>query len=259
MHKPYSKFYLFNQAYGMRILFLSLLVIYIFAASQLWGQRARDDIKAKSQKGETAAQGDKGQKGDSAKGPKQDKQQKGSNPWEVEVTLYASLPLAVSSPLSELFGMGLGGHLATSFSLNPLLPPMPVGIRAGVLAGYSTFDGGVEEFSASSTRIPAIAFGELDYRIKSSSFSTRLIGRVGQGIALTSAGSSYPKGDETVTTQESSSDATLLVGGGFGLTVASMPRLEYQAMFHMFQVFQTLNGTFVDINIGASYRFGEWG
>lgn len=225
-------------------------------SGEVWAQEKKGDKEAKETK-ETKQAKDETKDAGKEKKDGADSQKKG-NPWEPEITIYASMPLALTSPLSELFGMGLGAHFSTSFSLDPLLPPMPVSIRAGVLGGLSTFDGGVDDFRAASTRIPVIAFGEIDYRIKSPSFTTRLIGRVGQGISLTTASSSYPKDGETVTTQESSSDATLLVGGGIGLAVASMPRLEYQAMFHMVQIFQTLNGTFVDINLGASYRFKEW-
>ncbi len=215
-------------------------------------KNAQTKKKAKDQKDNKDTKKSKDTKKDQPAG-------KVKNFWQPEVTGYFTIPMAMSSPLNELFGMGFGGHLAMTFRLSGFLPALPFGLRAGVLTGYSLFSGADEEFKATSTRLPFIAFGEADVQVHTASFVTRFIGRIGQGMALTAASSSYPNSKgETVSGSWSSADSALMVGGGIGFNIKSLPSVEFQLMAHYFQVFQTLAGSFLDINIGASYRISKW-
>lgn len=248
-----------KRAYKMVILFTLIFTAGIFIIdSPTLAQGKRKDIKIKDKKNKDK-KNDKSKSKAEKKDKKDKPQAKTKNFWQPEVTAYFTIPMAMSAPLSDLFGMGFGGHFAMTFRLSGFLPPLPIGVRAGFLAGYSTFSGADGDFTADSTRIPVIAFAEADIRVHTQSFVTRFIGRYGHGMALTAASSAYPntKG-ETVSGSWSSADSALMAGAGLGLNIKSLPNVEFQVMAHFFQVFQTLSGSFLDVNIGVSYRFGKW-
>lgn len=121
--------------------------------------------------------------------------------------------------------------------------------RSGLIIGYIPHSSASSSFVAKINLLPVLPYAELSYPL---AFGLSPLVRLGIGGSFTflkdSSGSPDPA-------NESSFDAAVSISAGASYQHRSIPRVEFLLNLGYLVMFEQVNGSFINLSIGAYYQF----
>ncbi len=140
--------------------------------------------------------------------------------------------------IAEKVQLGYGAYLFTDVGI-PKMPEIFM-MRFGLSVGFMYHPTSGAESTSTIMMIPIVAYTKLQFI---TSVGVRPYIKIGGGITPVMGGGT-------------SMDPTLAVGLGLGYVNKKIPYMEFFLEAGMLMCFESLNGMFININLGFAYRFG---
>lgn len=175
--------------------------------------------------------------------------------WKFHTALLVNFSNPASSPLNEVYDLGLGVTLLASVDFTKFLPFKFMDSRAGLHLGFTSYPSKItgENFKATSTHVPILLFYEMSKEIeKLKNFSFRPFLRLAGGATRVSANTSRIN---AASTSGSSFDGSLMASAGTGFIYKKIKSIEFNIGVNYLMIFEELGANFFSFHLGCNYRF----
>lgn len=175
-----------------------------------------------------------------------------------ETTGYKTKPILSLAPVfsiplgsnSSILGSGYGADITLSFYIpSSFLEDKNFYLRACISSGLLFYTSKDPDATASVYLIPAVFYAEVSYTFEN---ALRPYFRLGPGITYSSL---TGESEKTGAVQTSSLDTTLAAHLGVAYTYKNTPKVEFYIDSGFLMLFEKINGSFVNVSVGASYKF----
>lgn len=174
-----------------------------------------------------------------------------SQPWTAAMqprigTLQGAL--VPMGDIADALGIGYYGRIFSDVLL-PVFDPASsrAALRAGLSLGYGMASS--KSGDAKLSLMTALAYGEISYLFPETGI--RPFGGLQFGVMMPN----LTKDTDDDTIKESSTDATVAVNAGVAYHLPQLPDLEIIADLSYLTAFEEVNGQFLSISLGVSYKF----